>query len=164
MEIRFLVANLQALFKEYEDLPEELYENIVEHIQKQKNTYTEVFPEIALHNKVESYQLNFMKPFFSDRFISKYLDAIFNANYGNVAIPKYIFIDGFEENSIQYEGNQIQFADLDSFYKECSALADALGLVLNERDNYPGGKQKVAFNLIDIAWSAKQSKHPIIIF
>jgi hypothetical protein len=162
--IRFLVANFQALFKEFEEIPTELYEIIIEHVQQEKSQYSEVFPEIALHNHVEQYQIDFMKPFFEERFISKYLNNIFSATYSSESIPRFIFLEDIVESQLEYQGQNIKFANLDSFYKECSALANSLGLVLNERDNYPGGKQKLAFNLIDIAWSAKQSKYPIIIF
>ncbi len=80
--------------------------------------------------------------------------------------PRFIFIKTGIDHLIELSvaGNTIFVGDKIQLHKETSALANALGLNLAERDNYPGGKQKVAFNLIDLTWSTINSKLPLIVF
>ena len=149
---------------------ESFINGILEFSKKPSIAYNEVFNDIALRDTIEPHLLPIMTRYFKDKFVTRFLEGMFsNTNLEDVnrtSLPTYIFLPSkfSDVHSFEFEGHQTIVGSLRDFHKETSALADGLGLVRDQRDNYPGGKQKIGFKLLDISWSSIQSELPLVIY
>ena len=170
MSIQLISCTSHYLKTENFDISENFPEELSDFLSTKDINYTEEYQDIALRCSIADHLIPVMQNFFKEKFICHYLSTIFTNNdllkQNRAKQPVYIFIDSKQDEFLEFKTNNslIKIADKKRLHKEISALSDALGLNLNERDNYPGGKQKVAFQLIDISWSAINSKLPLIIY
>ena len=168
--INFIASNISYLHTEKFDIGEDFLDELKSFLSKNNVYYDEINRDIALRNETQAHLVPVMNKLFDERFICKYLDHIYhNDKFQSEEVqfyPKYIFLKTEQDDFLEfkYQDKLILIGDLHTVHQEISALANALGVNLEERDNYPGGKQKVAFNLIDISWSAINSSMPLIIF
>jgi hypothetical protein len=170
MPINFITCNITYFpFDGFNYSPDQL-RNLTESIEDNIPNYSELKADMALRNTCADHLIPIFNKFFAERFECLYLKHIYADTYfiepNQTKKARYIFAETNQQNFIELnlENEIIYLGDIHFFYKETSALANALGLILKERDNYPGGKQKIAFNLIDVSWSALQSKLPLVIY
>lgn len=168
--VNYLACNISYLHVEKFNIPSNFLDQIRDYLNEHSIFYDEINRDIALRNETPEHLVPVMQRFFKDRFICRYLDHIYTNNAFEkdepTFYPKYIFLKTERDDFLEFtiDNQTIYIGDQHTFHQEISALSNALGIVLSERDNYPGGKQKVAFNLIDISWSAINSSMPLIIF
>lgn len=170
MSVNFVTASLAYLKNDGFDVDPNFSMDVSDELEKQEFYWEEQLNDIALRDSVEPHLIPIMRTFFSERFVTHYLDQIFNLerfeNENRDKLPSFIFVETGRQEMYQLTVNDHTFwvGDINYFHQEVSALGNALGLVLTERDNYPGGKQKTAFKLIDMSWSALSSKLPLVFY
>lgn len=168
--INYIASNISYLHTEKFEISDDFLDQLKNFLNKHEIYYDEINRDIALRNETQAHLVPVMNKLFEERFICKYLNHIYhNEKFQTEKVqfyPKYIFLKTEREDFLEfkYQDKTILIGDLHCFHQEVSALANALGINLAERDNYPGGKQKVGFNLIDISWSAINSSMPLIVF
>lgn len=168
--IRVLAASLHQLYIEPISVESGFVDRFLQAISTHGISYTESIQDVALRTTIEPHIVPVMKRYFDEKFSGRYLGPIFSAPYFNplrsALLPYSVFlpVNVSESFQVMVDDISIMVGPLDEIYVEISALANSLGLKLDERDNYPGGKQKAAFQLIDLAWGALNSKLPLIFY
>lgn len=166
MSRRFLVASLHYLCEENPNVSADFPAQVAEQLAEIGINYTETVQDVALRYDCPEHLMPAMGKFFAEKFGCRLLQPIFADHSPASELPRFMFIKEKLESlvKIDVDGLEILVGDKRMLHRETSALANALGLNLAERDNYPGGKQKVAFNLIDLSWSSINSKLPLLVF
>ena len=162
--MNLITASLEYLIEESFPNAKKIKEIMHEVLETKDITYHETINDIALRGSIEPHMIPIMQKFLTERFSAPYLEQIFNANAEKKEM--FVFINTNQQNFIKFNLDEITVfvGDINFLHTEISALTNALGLVLTQRDNFPGGKQKLAFTLVDQSWSALQSKLPFIIY
>jgi hypothetical protein len=123
-------------------------------------------PEITLNIHISENMQKKIAAFLKSSFSAKYINDIFLEKNKNLKIPKMIIFDTFEQEYLDFsfQNIKIKVADFDFFRIEIEALLDFLGIIIEDRESYPGGKQKIAVQLLEILVAKKESGFPIFIF
>ena len=168
--MNLITCTFSFFCSEHSQFTPEIKDLVLNQIETNNINYNELHTDIALRQNFQQHLIDVMNVFFIEQFGSHYLQTVFNAKIYSEErnlFPTYVFLDTSQVEFYEIEcpnSNNVFIGSIDYLHQEVSALGDALGLVLTERDNYPGGKQKLAFGLIDMTWSALQSKFPLIIY
>jgi len=171
VSLNYITSTLSYLPEDGFESSKQLTEKIQHFLEEKAGVYfNEIYKDVALRGSIQTHLFQPMNTLFSEKFITYYLSELFNEpsflDENRKKLPRFIFIETGQQEILQFtdENGTYSIGDINYLHQETSALANALGLILTERDNYPGGKQKVAFSLIDATWSALNSKLPLIFY
>ena len=141
MSIQFLSASTHYLKLENFAIESNFPATLNEFLSKHQIEFNERYQDIALRCSISEVLIPSMQKLFEQQFICHYLSSIFSdehlLNESREKHPYYIFINSKRKEFLEfkYNGKIIKIGNKKEFHREVSALADALGLNLNERDN-----------------------------